>query len=90
MTTHTQLGAAPTHEYTATMELELARTTAASLHLARSERQLASRIGLALECCAAARQAALIGGLVHLVSQADELAAAIRSAIVVDTLAAAA
>lgn len=74
-------GALPTYEYAATMELDLARTYAASLHLARTETQLVARIAMALECCAAARQAAVIGALPALVAQADELAAAVRAAI---------
>lgn len=86
MKTHTQLSAIPTHLHTANCELELARGVAAHLHLASTEAQLVSRIALALDCCSAARQAALIGGYLHLVSQADQLAASIRSAIVTDAV----
>lgn len=81
MAIHHQLGAIPTHLHTANCELDLARTTAASLHLARSEAQLVSRLALVRECCGMARQAAIIGNLPHLVVQVDELLAAVNAAL---------
>lgn len=78
---HGQLGAIPTHLHTANSELDLARTVAASLHLARSEAQLVSRIAMVRECCAMARQAALIGNLPHLVAESDALLSALDAAL---------
>lgn len=62
-------------------ELDLARTTAASLHLARTEAQLVSRIALVRECCAAARCLALTAARLDLVLQADDLLNAVNAAL---------
>lgn len=76
---------APLALHIANAELSMARTYAANLHMARSEAQLVSRISMALECCAAAREAAVRGELLSLAREADQIAAAVRAAIVTDT-----
>lgn len=69
------------HLHTASCELDMARTYAASLHLATTPRQYDSRLNMALACCAAARTAAVRGGLTNLVTQADDLVDAIYAAV---------
>ena len=51
------------HAHAAHADLDIATTVARSLHLARTERQLESRIALALQCCADAEAHAWEAGL---------------------------
>lgn len=72
--------AAPTM-HDAVCELNLARTYAANLHLARTERQLIARVDAALDCARTARRFAVACGALSLATEAETLAAAIAVAL---------
>jgi hypothetical protein len=71
-----------TAAHAALAELDLARTYARSLHLAKTERQQAARLATCMACLQAARAAGVAAGMLTIVAACDELATALRAAVV--------